>query len=345
MSKVLRHNKLNKEQAAKKIAEEDFDRTILSFYKYVRIKKPERLRELLFEEWEALGVLGRVYVAEEGINAQVSIPDFNLEAFKNQVKGISLFKDLDFKEAIEKNNYSFFKLTIKVKDQIVADGLKPSDYDVTNPGKHVNAKEWNELMERGAIVVDMRNHYESEVGHFNGALLPESVTFKEELPLVKNLLSGKENEKVLLYCTGGIRCEKASAYLKNEGFKKVHQLSGGIVRYAQQVKEHGLENKFKGKNFVFDNRLGERVSEDIISNCHQCGQKSDNHTNCANLNCNLLFIQCDDCNRKNKNCCSPACIEITLLSEEKQKKIRSKRRKKPIFNNHRKVDLSLNFKK
>ena len=345
MSKVLRHNKLNKEQAAKKIAEEDFDRTILSFYKYVRIKKPEILRELLFEEWEGLGVLGRVYVAEEGINAQVSIPDFNLEAFKTQVKGFSHFKGLDFKEAIEKNNYSFFKLTIKVKDQIVADGLKPSDYDVTNPGKHVNAKEWNELMEKGAIVVDMRNHYESEVGHFNGALLPESVTFKEELPLVKNLLSGKENEKVLLYCTGGIRCEKASAYLKNEGFKKVHQLSGGIVRYAQQVKEHGLENKFKGKNFVFDNRLGERISEDIISNCHQCGQKSDNHTNCANLNCNLLFIQCDDCNRKNKNCCSPSCIEITLLSEEKQKKIRSKRRKKPIFNNHRKVDLSLNFKK
>ena len=290
MSKVLRHNKLNKEQAAKKIAEEDFDRTILSFYKYVRIKNPERLRELLFEKWEALGVLGRIYVAEEGINAQVSIPDFNLEAFKTQVKGFSHFKALDFKEAIEKNNYSFFKLTIKVKDQIVADGLKPSDYDVTNAGKHVNAKEWNELMERGAIVVDMRNHYESEVGHFNGALLPESVTFKEELPLVKNLLSGKENEKVLLYCTGGIRCEKASAYLKNEGFKKVHQLSGGIVRYAQQVKEHGLENKFKGKNFVFDNRLGERVSEDIISNCHQCGQKSDNHTNCANLNCNLLLF-------------------------------------------------------
>ena len=345
MSKVLRYNKLNKEQAAKKIAEEGFDRTVLSFYKYVRIKNPERLRDLLFEQWEALCVLGRVYVAEEGINAQVSVPDFNLEAFKAQVKGIAHFKDLDFKVAIEKNNYSFFKLTIKVKDQIVADGLKPSDYDVTNPGKHVNAKEWNELMEKGAIVVDMRNHYESEVGHFSGALLPESVTFKEELPLVKNLLSGKENEKVLLYCTGGIRCEKASAYLKNEGFKEVHQLSGGIVRYAQEVKEHGLENKFKGKNFVFDNRLGERVSEDVVSNCHQCGQKSDNHTNCANLNCNLLFIQCEGCKKKNKNCCSPACIEITLLSEEKQKKIRSKRRKKPIFNNHRKVDLSLNFKK
>ena len=345
MSKVLRHNKLNKEQAAKKIAEEGFDRTILSFYKYVRIENPERLRDLLFKEWEALCVLGRVYVAEEGVNAQVSVPDFKLEAFKTQVSEVPNFKSLDFKEAIEKNNYSFFKLTIKVKDQIVADGLMTGDYDVTKPGKHVNAKEWNELMEKGAIVVDMRNHYESEVGHFKGALLPNSVTFKEELPLVKNLLKGKENEKVLLYCTGGIRCEKASAYLKNDGFKEVHQLSGGIVSYAQQVKEYGLENKFKGKNFVFDNRLGERVSQDIISNCHQCGQKSDKHTNCANLNCNLLFIQCGVCKKKNKNCCSPACIETTLLSEDEQKKIRVNKKKRPIFNNHRKVDLSLNFKK
>ena len=345
MSKVLRHNKLNKIEAAKKIAGEVFDRSVLSFYKYVRIKSPERLRGVLFEEWEELNVLGRVYLAKEGVNAQVSVPDFNLEAFKVMVNDVAYFKGLDFKEAIEKNNYSFFKLTIKVKDQIVADGLSPKDYDITNPGKHVNAKEWNELMEQGAIVVDMRNHYESEVGHFNGAILPESVTFKEELPLVKKILSGKENEKVLLYCTGGIRCEKASAYLKNEGFKGVHQLSGGILRYAKEVKEHGLENKFKGKNFVFDNRLGERVSEDVISNCHQCDQKSDNHTNCANLNCNLLFIQCDDCRKKNKNCCSPACLETALLSEEEQKKIRAKRIKKTIFNNHRKVDLSLNFKK
>ena len=345
MSKDLRHNKLNPIEAAKKIAEEGFDRTILSFYKYIRIKNPERLRNLLFVEWEGLSVLGRVYVAKEGINAQVSVPNFNLAAFKTLVNKVPYFKNLDFKGAIEENNYSFFKLTIKVKDQIVADGLKPGDYDVTNPGKHVNAKEWNELIDQGEIVVDMRNHYESEVGHFDGALLPESVTFKEELPLVKNLLSGMENEKVLLYCTGGIRCEKASAYLKNEGFKEVYQLSGGIVRYAQQVKESGLENKFKGKNFVFDNRLGERVSDDIVSICHQCGQKSDNHTNCANLNCNLLFIQCNNCKKKTKNCCSPTCLETTLLSKEEQKKIRAKIEKKPIFNNHRKVDLSLNFKK
>ena len=345
MSKVSHHNKLNQLESAKKIAKEGFERAILSFYRYVRIKNPERIRNLLFKEWESLSVLGRVYVAKEGINAQVSVPDFKLAAFKALVNEVPCLKGLDFKEAIEMNNYSFFKLTIKVKDQIVADGLGPNDYDVSNPGKHVNAKEWNVLMEQGAIVVDMRNHYESEVGHFNGAILPGSVTFKEGLPLVKNLLSGKENEKILLYCTGGIRCEKASAYLKKEGFKGVHQLSGGIVKYAHQVKEIGLENKFKGKNFVFDNRLGERVSNNIISSCHQCGQKNDNHTNCANLNCNLLFIQCEDCKKITKNCCSPACLETTLLSEEEQKKIRAKREKKPIYNNHRKVGLSLNFKK
>ena len=345
MSKILRHNKLNQIEGAKKIAEEGFDRTVLSFYKYTRIKNPEKLRNMMFEKWEKLNVLGRVYLAKEGINAQVSVPDVNLNKFKDLVNDIAYFKDLTFKQAIEKNNYSFYKLTIKVKDQIVADGLSHNDYDVTKPGKHINAKEWNSLIDNGAIVVDMRNHYESEVGHFKGAILPESVTFKEELPLVKNLLKGKENEKVLLYCTGGIRCEKASAYLKNEGFQGVHQLSGGIVRYAQEVKDSGLENKFEGKNFVFDNRLGERISEDIISNCHQCGQKSDNHTNCANLNCNLLFIQCGHCKKKNQNCCSPGCLKITLLSYDEQKKIRSKKGKEAIFKNHRKTDLSLNFKK
>ena len=345
MSKVFSHNKLNRAASAKKITDEGFERTVLSFYKYVTIDDPEQLRDLLFEKWDKLNVLGRVYLAKEGVNAQVSVPDFNLKSFSSMVGEVGCFNGVYFKVGLEKNNYSFFKLTIKVKDQIVADGLSSKDYDVTKPGIHVDAKEWNELMEDGAIVVDMRNHYESEIGHFKGAVLPESVTFKEELPLVKKLLKGKEDEKVLLYCTGGIRCEKASAYLKNEGFQKVHQLSGGIVSYAQQVKENGLENKFKGKNFVFDNRLGERVSEDIISNCHQCGQKSDNHTNCANLNCNLLFIQCGECKKENQNCCSPSCLSITLLSEKEQKKLRVNQVKKTSFSNHKKTDLSLNFKK
>ena len=197
-------------------------------------------------------------------------------------------------------------------------------------------------MEKGAVVVDMRNHYESEVGHFSGAVLPQSVTFREELPMVIDLLKGKEEEEILLYCTGGIRCEKASAYWKHKGFKSVNQLNGGIINYTKTVRENGLENKFKGKNFVFDDRLGERISKDVVSNCHQCGVVSDDHTNCQNLNCNLLFIQCNKCKVAYNNCCSPNCVSVVKLPIEKQKKLR---RKKRVFHSHKKVNLMLAFKK
>ena len=125
-----------------------------------------------------------------------------------------------------------------------------------------------------------------------------------------------------MYCTGGIRCEKASAWLKHKGFQNVFQLNGGIIEYARQVNEHGLENKFIGKNFVFDERLGERISNDIISVCHQCGKPCDTHTNCKNDGCHLLFIQCEDCAEKLNGCCSEACKEIIALPVEAQKQIR-----------------------
>ncbi|GIR58486.1 MAG: hypothetical protein CM15mP65_10670 [Crocinitomicaceae bacterium] len=122
-------------------------------------------------------------------------------------------------------------------------------------GNHLNAKQWNEAIDKGATVVDMRNHYESEIGHFRSAILPEAETFREELPMVEEILKGKEDENILLYCTGGIRCEKASAYLKHKGFHSVNQLYGGIINYVHEVKKDELENKFIGKNFVFDDRL------------------------------------------------------------------------------------------
>ena len=342
MSNVELHNKLNRAAAEKKISKELFNRTVLSFYKYVTIEEPRFLRNYLFSGWKALDVLGRIYVAKEGINAQVSVPDHHLKNFRDFVDSISYFKDLAFKSGLEKNNLSFFKLTIKVKSQIVADGLDAKEYDVTDTGKHLSAKDWNQLTKSGSIIVDMRNHYESEVGHFEGAILPETETFKEALPSVKKLLKGKEKDNLLLYCTGGIRCEKASAYLKHSGFKNVHHLSGGIVKYTNETEELVLKNYFRGKNFVFDNRLGERVSEDILSNCHQCGVVSDDHTNCQNLNCNLLFIQCNNCKVAYNNCCSPNCVSVVKLPIEKQKKLR---RKKRVFHSHKKVNLMLAFKK
>ena len=179
----------------------------------------------------------------------------------------------------------------------------------------------------------MRNHYESEIGHFKGAQLPDVDTFRESLPIIeKKYNSSKEEKNILMYCTGGIRCEKASAYLINKGYKNVYQLNGGIIEYARQVKEHNLENKFLGKNFVFDNRRSERISGDIISNCHQCGDKCDEHVNCNNEACHLLFIQCESCAKKYDGCCSIECSEINSLPIEKQKELRrGKKNSNKIF--------------
>ena len=338
-------NKLNKQQTIAKLERESFKRKTVSFYRYVILESPFQLRDQLYAHWKELGVLGRIYLAHEGVNAQLSVPEHNWDAFVKNVHANEYFAAMPFKIAVE-DGQSFFKLTIKVRNQIVADGLKIDEYDVTNVGKHLDAKQWNEAMENGAIVVDMRNHYESEIGKFKGAICPEVETFKEELPEVKALLKGKEQEQILLYCTGGIRCEKTSAYLKHHGFNDVGQLHGGIIDYARQLeKNEKLENKFEGKNFVFDERLGERISNKIISKCHQCGWPSDTHINCRNVNCNLLFIQCKTCKKDHEGCCSPDCIKVKNLPPEKQEKIRKPQQNKKRFHSHSKVDLSKAFNK
>ena len=321
---------------------EVFEREILSFYKYVIIENPYEFRDTLYSKWSALSVFGRIYVAKEGINAQMSIPQYNWERFKENLYQIKELKDIPFKIAVEDDGKSFFKLTIKVREKIVADGLSENDYDVTNVGAHLTAKQWNKAIDDGAIVVDMRNHYESEIGRFKGAICPEAETFKEELPVVKDLLKGKESDQVLLYCTGGIRCEKASAYLKNYGFENVSQLHGGIIDYVRQINENdSIENKFVGKNFVFDERRAERISNDIISNCHQCGDACDQHTNCKNVNCNLLFLQCEKCKEEYDSCCSLDCIEVAKMPEDKRKKLRKGVENKKIYYSHKKVKLNL----
>jgi UPF0176 protein len=141
-----------------------------------------------------------------------------------------------------------------------------------------------------------------------------------------------------MYCTGGIRCEKASAYMLHAGFKNVYHLEGGIIQYAKQVKEQGLQNKFKGKNFVFDNRLGERITDEIIATCHQCGQPADTHVNCTNEGCHLLFIQCDACKEKYKGCCSAECRQVLELPEAEQKEKRKGIDKgRNVFNKSRRL--------
>lgn len=327
----LPYNTLNKEQLLELIEQETVPRITISFYKYSYIPSPdETYRESLYRDWRALGVLGRVYIAHEGINAQISVPEDQADAFRNDID--NRFPGTPFKYAIEGQVESFLKLIIKTKQKIVADGLDDASFNPSDTGRHLSAQEFNEAMdEDGTVIVDMRNHYESEIGHFKGAILPDVDTFREQLPVVLDTLNGKEEQKILLYCTGGIRCEKASAYFKHKGFKDVNQLKGGIIDYARQVKEEGLESKFIGKNFVFDNRLGEAITDDVISQCHQCGEACDSHTNCLNDACHLLFIQCDRCKEQMKGCCTDKCREIIQLPIEEQKEIRKNYRPEGIF--------------
>lgn len=314
-------NKYSREDLQKILDAETFKRRTVSFYKYVILDSPDEVRDFLFEIWSELNCLGRIYVAQEGINAQMCVPEHHWKEFENKLRSIPGFEDVPFKIAIEDDGKSFLKLAIKVRKQIVADGLDISEYDVTNVGKHLSAAEWNKKMDDGATIVDMRNYYESEIGHFDGAILPKSETFREELPEVLGELKGKEEDEILLYCTGGVRCEKTSAYLKHHGFKHVNQLFGGIIDYARQIEAEELPNKFKGKNFVFDERLGEKVSNDVVSNCHQCGELCDTHTNCKNVWCNLLFIQCPTCAEKHDGCCSSNCHTIFLAPEAEKSAI------------------------
>ena len=314
------HNRVNRRELKALLQKDTRKRVTLSFYKYAQIEDPQSFRDELYDWWDALGVLGRTYMAKEGINAQISVPEESFEQFKTLMNSHEMFRGMRLNIAVEADGKSFFALTIKVKDKIVADGVTDPSFDPSKTGTHLNAEAWNRATEEpGVIIVDMRNHYESEVGHFENAITPDVATFREELPLVAEMLADQRDKKILMYCTGGIRCEKASAYMKHNGFENVFQLEGGIIEYDRQVRAKGLENKFLGKNFVFDERLGERISPDVIAHCHQCGKPSDTHTNCANLYCHILFIQCAECQEKYQGCCSDKCCEFHALPAEEQK--------------------------
>ncbi|MGZ0015417.1 oxygen-dependent tRNA uridine(34) hydroxylase TrhO [Yeosuana sp. AK3] len=318
------YNTLSAKERAELIDQAGKNRLTLSFYQYANLENPQVFRDYLFITWNALDVLGRIYVAHEGINGQLSLPADRFNEFKEHLDSIHFLKGIRLNVAVEQDNKSFLKLKVKVRDKIVADGLNDDTFDVTNKGIHLAAEQFNMLIEdKNTILVDMRNHYESEIGHFKNAITPDVDTFRDSLDIIEHdLKDHKEDKNLVMYCTGGIRCEKASAYFKHKGFKNVYQLEGGIIEYTRQVKEKNLENKFIGQNFVFDDRRAERISEDVIAHCHQCGAPFDVHTNCANDACHLLFIQCDACKQEMDHCCSTTCKEIHALPFEEQKALR-----------------------
>jgi UPF0176 protein len=317
------HNRVSQKELKERLYLETEPRTTLSFYRYTPIADPQKFRDELYLALNERLVFGRIYIAAEGINAQVSVPASRLQSFKDHLDSIDCLKDLRLNIAVDDDGRSFWVLKIKLRPKIVADGIEDPAFSMERKGKYVDAETYNRLTEQpGTIVVDMRNHYEYEVGHFKDAIEIPSDTFREQLPLSADLLQANKERNIIMYCTGGIRCEKASAYLMHRGFKNVFHLEGGIIHYARTVKEKGLENKFLGKNFVFDDRLGERISEEVIARCHQCGQPADSHTNCRNEGCHLLFIQCDACAVDFEGCCSAACREIIHLPVEEQKELR-----------------------
>lgn len=332
-------NLVSKTELKKRLATDREPRTTVSFYRYHTIENPSQFRDELYKNLEALGVLGRIYVANEGINAQASVPEKKFEAFTDYLYSIDFLKGVRLNIALEDDGKSFWVLNVKVRKKIVADGIEDASFSMENRGAYLNAEEFNRLTENPeTVVVDMRNYYEYEVGHFENALEVSSDTFREQLPMAVEMLADKKDKDIIMYCTGGIRCEKASAYLLHNGFTKVFHLEGGIIEYARQTREQNLENKFKGKNFVFDSRLGEQISGDIISHCHQCGEKSDTHRNCENTACHLLFIQCEKCREKFEGCCSEECRTITHLPEDKQKQLRREQLKNSdSFNNSRRL--------
>jgi UPF0176 protein len=317
------YNRINRDELKRRMLESDEKRVTLSFYKYANIGNPDFFRNHLYILFDELGVLGRIYVSAEGINGQLSLPEKNIAALREALDTITFLQGVRLNIAIDDDGKSFFKLAIKVRPKIVADGLDDSSFDVTKRGKHLSAEEFNQLTEsEDTVVVDMRNHYESEVGHFDGAITPDVETFREALGVVEDMLEDKKDKHIVMYCTGGIRCEKASAYYKHKGFEHVYQLDGGIIEYARQVKSKGLDNKFRGKNFVFDERMGEQIGDEVIAQCHQCGKPCDTHVNCANDACHILFIQCEECAEKYDQCCSNKCSDFNKLPEEQRKELR-----------------------
>ncbi len=317
------HNRVSQAELKQRLFEEKEHRTTISFYHYFPIDDPKAFRDELYRNLDTLRVFGRIYVAHEGINAQISVPDSRFEALKQYLYSIDPLHGIRLNIAVDDDGKSFWVLKIKVRDKIVADGITDPTFDMRNKGKYVNAEEFNKLTaDPDTIVVDMRNHYEFEVGHFENAIEVPSDTFREQLPMAADMLKDARDKNIIMYCTGGIRCEKASAYMLHQGFKNVFHLEGGIINYANQAKEKGLELKFKGKNFVFDNRLGERITQEIIARCHQCGKPADTHVNCANEACHLLFIQCEDCKKAFDGCCTRECQDIIHLPIEEQKVVR-----------------------
>lgn len=273
--------------------------TAISFYRYVPIEYPEGLRDYFRILCDDLQILGRILIAKEGINAAVSGTKENIDQFKQAILQNALFQGLSFREqAVDRCSYH--KLVVRVRKEIVAFG---ETVDLRRKGNYLSPQEFQRTYDahEDFVVVDARNDYEYDVGHFQGAVKMPIGNFREFPSVAASQLAEHRQKKIVLYCTGGIRCEKASAYLKEQGFSDVHHLEGGIINYLDQFQDH-----WEGGLFVFDDRLVEEGKE-RLNRCCFCGKGTDRYTNCHNLDCDRLFIACAGCLEERKSTCSEEC--------------------------------------
>jgi UPF0176 protein len=282
------------------------DYQVLAYYSITPIDNPD-LEVIRHKEFfKTRDFKGRIYISEQGINGQASGLAAHAEEYMAWMAADSRFEKMSFKVDAA-HEHAFAKMTVKYRKQLVAIDC---EVDFSERGEHISPKEWKRMLEeRGeeTLVLDVRNDYEWKVGHFEGSQLPELETFREFPEYAKKLKQERDPKEtvVMMCCTGGIRCEFYSALMKKEGFEKVYQLDGGIINYGVEEKgEH-----WKGKLFVFDDRLVVPVGEEKppISHCTHCNTPNDVYYNCANMDCNDLFLCCLECLKAHKGCCSDEC--------------------------------------
>ena len=290
--------------------------TILLFYTYTFIEYPKRILKWQQQICTDLGLKGRILLGHEGINGTVGGETENIERYKAIMRTNELFADIDFKESAGTAD-DFPKLAITVRDEIVRLGIPPEQLSSENAGTHLTPAQTHELIESkhsNLVILDARNNFESAIGAFQGAIKPDIEHFRDFPAFIDQNPDLFKDKQVLMYCTGGIRCERASSYVKQHTqAESVYQMSGGIHSYVEQYPD----GFFRGKNYVFDNRIALPVTPDILAQCVRCDSPCDDYTNCMNVLCNKHYISCSSCLELYANTCSVACQDLVTQNKVK----------------------------
>jgi predicted sulfurtransferase len=291
---------------------------ILLYYKYVFIEYPKRVLKWQQQICSDLNLKGRIFIGHEGINGTVGGTAEDIERYKITMSKNPLFADIDFKESEGDASY-FPKMEIKVKKEVVHLGIDPEKLTVNDTGEHLSPDQVHALLTEkpdDLVILDARNNYEWRIGKFKDAITPDIENFRDLPQFIDQNIDQFKDKQVLMYCTGGIRCERATAYLNTKNVaKKVFQIDGGIVRYCEKYPE----GFFRGKNYVFDRRVAVTINDDILSNCDLCNTACNEYTNCINAECNEHYIACTSCVERYNNCCSSVCHELVINGKVKKR--------------------------